>query len=441
MVPWLNSIKTNQGFKRYFQNTSWVFIEKLFRMFIGFFIGIWIARYLGPEQLGILSYAQSMVAIFAIFSSLGLDGIVVRELVKNQKKRDEFLGAAFLLKIIGSIVSVTLIYILVNNVNYEKITSILVIVISISTIFYSFQVIEFYFQANILSKYSTYANLFALAISSLLKVLFIILNMPLIYFAITIVLEAFFIAVFHIYFYHKKMLYIRNWKYNFTIIKKLLFDSWPFIFSAFAVVIYMKIDIIMIKSMLDNNAVGQYTVGIRFSEVWSFIPVVVSASLFPAIINAKMNQQLYRKRLENLYMLMIWIAIPIAIVVALFSNKIITFFFGNQYLDAIEVLQIHIWSNVFIFLLVASGKWFIAENYGIHALLRNISGATVNILLNYLLLPKYGIVGAAYATLISYAIAALLYDLTNKQLRESFWMKIHASLLLPLWSHLAKGKI
>jgi O-antigen/teichoic acid export membrane protein len=105
---------------RYFANTSWLFGEKILRMIVGLFVGIWVARYLGPEQFGLLSYAQSFVGLFTAIATLGLDGIVVRELVKDPSRRDELIGTAFWLKFIRDVRFFVILEILHSKAIIEK---------------------------------------------------------------------------------------------------------------------------------------------------------------------------------------------------------------------------------------------------------------------------------------------------------------------------------
>lgn len=137
---------------RYFANTSWLFAEKVLRMIVGLFVGIWVARYLGPEQFGLFSYAQSFVALFAAIATLGLDGIVVRELVKDENRRDELIGTSFWLKLMGAIAVLLLLAIAINFTSNDHYTNVLVFIIASATIFQAFNVVDFYFQAQVLSK-------------------------------------------------------------------------------------------------------------------------------------------------------------------------------------------------------------------------------------------------------------------------------------------------
>jgi len=186
----------------------------------------------------------------------------------------------------------------------------------------------------------------------------------------------------------------------------------------------------MIKEMLDSESVGQYAAAVRLSEAWYFIPMVISASLFPAIINAKkQSEELYYARLQKLYDLMVWMAIAIAIPMTFMSDWIVELLYGSKYSESGSVLMIHIWTSLFVFLGVASSKWFITENLQRYSFYRTLAGLVVNISLNFILIPEFGIYGAAYATLISQIIASYLFNVANKRSRYTFLLQTNAILL------------
>jgi len=364
MIDKLKSLKNHQGFMKYFKNTSWLFGEKILRMVMGLFVGIWVARYLGPEQFGLFSYAQSFVGLFTAIATLGLDGIVIRELVKDESRRDELIGTAFWMKLFGAVLVLMFLGIAVNFTSNDMQTNMLVFIIASATIFQSFNVVDMYFQSKVMSKYVVYANVITLFISSLVKIILILNEAPLMAFAWVVLFDSFVLGVGFLYFFLKKSTFsIRYLRFKQETAASLLKDSWPLVLSGIVVSIYMKIDQVMIKEMLGSDAVGQYAAAVRLSEVWYFIPMVISASLFPAIINAKkVSEELYYARLQKLYDLMVWIAIAIAIPMTFLSDWVVDLLYGEVYSQAGSVLMIHIWAGVFVFLGVASGKWFISEN-------------------------------------------------------------------------------
>jgi len=188
--------------------------------------------------------------------------------------------------------------------------------------------------------------------------------------------------------------------------------------------IYMKIDQVMIKEMLGTEQVGYYAAAVRLSEAWYFVPMAITSSVFPAIINAKkQSEELYYKRLQRLYDLMVWLAVAIALPTTFLAPWVIKILYGGAFFPAAGVLSIHIWAGVFVFLGVASGRWFLCENMQKEAFYRTFLGAICNIVLNIIMIPKYGIIGAAVSTLISQSIAAYFYDVLNKKTRYVFWIK------------------
>lgn len=383
--------------------------EKVIRMVVALFVGVYVARYLGPEKFGLLNYAISFVGLFSVLATLGLDGIVIRNLVKNITDRERLLGTAFILKLGGGMLLFVIVSITVKFTFSDAYTKILVIIIAGGMIFESFKVIDFYFQSQVLGRLSAIAALCALFISATTKLILIFFQASLIWFVFTIVLETVILGLVLIFFYLKQRIRISSWRFEWGAAIELLLDSWPLILSGFAIMIYMRIDQVMIKEMLDSEAVGQYAVAVSLSEVWYFIPIAVSGSLFPAILNTKKKSQtMYYTRLQNLFDLMVWMAIAIALPTTYFASWIVTTLFGTAYAEAGNVLAIHIWTGVFVFIGVASGKWLLAENLQIFSFYRTAIGAIINVILNLLLIPKFGIKGAAWATLFSQATASYI---------------------------------
>jgi len=440
MLNRIKKLMEHEGFLKYFKNTSWLFAEKILRMFVGLFVGVWVARYLGPDKYGLLSYAQSFVGLFAAIATLGLDNIVVRELVKRPGKESVYIGTTFVLKLIGAFLTLALLAIAVHFTSNDHFTNLLVFIIASATIFQSFNVVDLYFQSKVLSRYVVYANVISLFASSIVKVLLILNEAPLIAFAWVVVFDGFIYACGYVYFFFKhSLINIKNLSFNKVMAIVLLRDSWPLVLSGMVIAVYMKIDQVMIKEMLDSEAVGQYAAAVRLSEAWYFLPMVITTSLFPAIINAKkVSEELYYERLQKLYDLMVWMAISVALPMSFLSDWVVDLLYGTNYSEAGGVLMIHIWAGIFVFLGVASGKWFVNENLQMLSFYRTFLGATINIVLNILLLPKFGIQGAAFATLVSQIVAAYIFDLFNDATRAIFVMKTRSLLFVKFWSLYAK---
>ena len=417
----------SSGFKRYFANTSWLMGHRALTMVVALFVGVYVARYLGPERFGLLSYAGSFVGLFTAFAALGLDGIMVRELVKTPERRDELLGTAFWLKAGGAILMWIGIAAAVPFTHNDTQTNILIIIIAFAVIFQAFNVIDFNYQAEVKSKYVVYAQLVSLVISSITKLVFVWLTAPLVCFACVFLLDAVVRAMGLLAMYLQNTGKIWYWKWRWETAKDLLRDSWPLFLSGMVISIYMKIDQVMIKEMLGAEQVGLYAAAVRLSEAWYFIPMAITSSVFPAIINAKkQSEALYYQRLQKLYDLMVWLAMAIALPTTFLAPWVIRVLYGEAFLPAAGVLSIHIWAGVFVGLGVACSKWFIVENYIKKNLYRTSIGMVVNVILNLILIPVYGIYGAAMATLLGQMTANFIYDIFDKQTYPSLKLKKNA---------------
>ena len=410
---------SSQGFKRYFTNTSWLMGHRVLSMVVALFVGVYVARYLGPERFGLLSYAGSFVGLFTALATLGLDGIVVRELVETPERRDELLGTSFWLKAGGAILMWIGIATAIPFTHNDTQTNILIAIIAFGVIFQAFNIIDFNYQAEVKSKYVVYVQVVQLVVSSTAKLVFVWIAAPLVWFACVFLLDAIVRAVGLTAIYLKNTGKVWYSKWRWQTARVLLMDSWPLILAGMVVSIYMKIDQVMIKEMLDVERVGFYAAAVRLSEAWYFVPIAITSSVFPAIVNAKkQSEELYCQRLQKLYDLMVWLAVAIALPTTFLAPWVIRILYGRAFLPAAEVLSIHIWAGVFVFLGVASSQYLIAENYTRISFHRTFVGAIVNVILNIILIPKYGINSAASATLISYFVATFSMGFIPKTKRQ-----------------------
>jgi O-antigen/teichoic acid export membrane protein len=424
LIETLRNKLQNEMIQKYLKNISWLFIEKIFRIISGLFVGIWVARYLGPKDFGMFSYAMSFVGLFITVGSLGVDSILVRELVKTPEKRHTLLGTSFLMKLIGAFFVFCILFIFLSVSPNEQPINLMIWIIGGTVFFQALNVIEFYFQSIVKSKYVVFANLIALSISAGLKIIFILTYQSVIYFAGVFLLESIVFGFGLVYFYQNQKLNFKNWEIDVVVAKSILKDSWPLILTGVVISVYMKIDQVMIKHLIGDTAVGEYAVAVKLSELWYFIPIVIVSSVYPALIEAKKNsEEFFKSRLQKLYDLMVWMAIFIAVPMTFLSDFVVTLLYGNAYESAGGVLMIHIWTGIFVFMGLAFSNYLTIENLTKKSLYRTTLGAVVNVILNFILIPKLGIKGGAVATLIAQITTNYLYDLFDKDLRSQFVMK------------------
>lgn len=385
-----------------------MFAEKILRLVAGLFVGAYVARYLGPSQYGVLNYAISLLALFATVASLGLEGIVIRELVLKPERRNEILGTAFLLRLASATVVIILTNAFIVLTHPDSEMRMVLIILSGTILLETFQVLDYFYQSQVLSKFAVYSQMFALLCVSVFRVILVLNEAPLELFAWSYVIDPFIMGLGFLFFGVTRIkLTPLDFKWNASTATDLLRQSWPLILTSLSITIYMRVDQIMIKWLINDAANGIYGVAVRLSEMWNFIPMAICASVFPGLLNVRSRDPaLYEQRLQYLYDLVVAISLSVAIVMTFCSGLVVEILFGSDYAEAGVILSIYVWSSVFVFLGVANGKWIIAENLQVFKMYIIVAASIINIILNFLLIPEFGLKGAAISTLISYAFAA-----------------------------------
>jgi len=388
--------------KNIYHNVIWLFFDKILRILGGIFISVWVARYLGPNDFGIFNYAMAFTGFFMVFVKLGFDQIITREIVKTPKLTHYLLGTAFVLKLVGSIVALLAIYLSMMYLEMDSLKKTIIFIISMGFLFQAIDVVDYFYQAKVLSKYTVIVRNVAFIFSSAVKIYFILNEYSVAYFAFTSVIELMIAGILFIIVYKKTGEYINQWRYNSKIAMRLLKFSWPIGLSTFLVSIHMKIDQVMIGEMLNTEQVGIYSVAVRLSEFWIFIPGILVSTLLPYFVNLReRNNKLYHYRLLQFYSLMFWMGVSVGCGAIFFGEDIIVLLFGVTYIGAYEALVFNIWAGIFMAQSAAKGIWVLSENKQFYRIVANIIATIINISLNVILIPKYGISGAAAATLIT----------------------------------------
>ena len=394
---------------------------------MGLFVGVWVARYLGPEQFGAYNFAIAFVALFVALATLGLDGIVVRDIVRTPERKFEILSSAFVLKLCGGCVAflISLGAIFVMRPADSQ-AHWLVGIIAAGMIFQSFDAIDLWFQSQVQSKYTVLAKNGAFVVFAVVRVSLILNKANLLAFAYAYLAEIILGAAGLILFYMRQQT-VPLWHPRKETARNLLSESWPAILSGLAIMIYMRIDQIMLAQMVGNHEVGVYSAALRFSEVWYFIPTVIVSSVMPSLTRAKQeSEEMYLRRIQQLFNNLVRVAYAIALPMTFISTFLMTAFYGQAYAGSGAILAIHIWAAVFVFIGVGMSPWFLNEGLLKYSLLLTVGGAIVNIGLNIFLIPRYGGAGAATATLISQMIASFALNITMPKLRPVFRMQVRA---------------
>lgn len=404
----LRTIWHHAGFQKYFRNASWLFVSRIASMAVSFVVAIWVARYLGPDSLGIINYAVSLVGIFSFLAGLGIDSILYRDLVNEPEKLNKLMGTAFWLKFFGTILAFLGVFITMLIFRASALTNLIILVIAASYIFQAFGVVPLYFQAKVKSKNLAIVGFIGVLFLSSLKVIFILTSASLVYFALVLMVEPIFYAVVYWIIYRMAGEQMSEWKFDKQIAKKMLAVSWPLMFTSAFAAVYSRIDQVMIGNFLDTKAVGIYSVASLLSEYWYFVPLGIINSLVPAIINGKKTgSKTYRRRLKGLLWLVTFISLSAAVFFTAFADRILLFFYGADFVSGADVLKIYIWGGIGMSLGFVVNQLLIIENKTKIIFIFSLISMVVNVILNLILIPRLGMPGAALATLISYSIIPL----------------------------------
>lgn len=408
----------NSKIKQYAFNSAWMLIAQLLRIVSGVFVGIYVARYLGPEQYGIISYALAIVAILASISRLGMDAILVRELARFPALRRELMGTAFGLMFLASVTCTIFLSGIVITLETPE-NQIYILITAAGALLQSFLVIDYNFQSQVKAKYSSIAKSLALGFSAISKLILVWLNADLLYFVLFYTFDSIIVAILLVIMHvaNKQPAFFLSFKPKH--IKPLLTSAWPMVISALSVALYMRIDQIMIKAMLSPYELGLYSSSVKIFEGWLILPYIISVSLLPAIVKLKTSSPYqYVKYMTMLFSIMFWLSVIVATVVSVFSLPIISITFGPEYLKAAPILSIVIWSATFSALGSVTARYLTVENMEKKIALRTIVGLIINFTMNLILIPLYGTEGAAIATLLTMFIANYVINYFDKDLKQ-----------------------
>lgn len=396
----------HDGFRKYFANTGWLFAARIVTYAISFFTIAFVARYLGPENFGKLSYAQSFVALFSVFASLGIDNIIYRDLVTHPEKENELLGTAIFSKLGFGFVSILVATITAFYLNTDIILTALILVISLTFILQPFGTINHLFNAKVQSKYYAYITIGLAFFIAAAKMLFIYFGEGILFFAGLIAFEAAIYSLFYI------VVYVRRfqgrpgqWRFSKRLFVRLMRDSWPMLLAGLSALLYGRIDQVMIQHYLGSSSVGMYDAAVRLTEMWVFFPSIIIASLFPAIANAyQSDKKAYTRRFKALIFLALGIITLMILPIFILAPAIVSLVFGNAFTETAPILRIYVWSGIGITVVALAQSYLVIENRAEQFLAITLTGAITNVLLNMLLIPQLGMQGSAIATLVSFVV-------------------------------------
>ena len=413
--------------KKALKNIAWAVSGKIVSLLSVLVVGIIVARYLGKEQYGVMNYVISFIAIFQVFADFGLDFIQIREESKNPASRDTIIGTVFTLKIIFAIL--TFIAVAVTTFIFEKEAEIrwYILLYAFSIILNTTWVSRNHFTSIVWNEYVVKTEISRSIIGMIIKVGMVILHLPLVWFILSLLIDSFILATGYIASYIKKIDSIRKWTFDKELAVFLLKQSYPLLLSGAAIIVYNRIDQIMIGKMIDLSHLGVYSVVVRFTELLVFVPTIISQTISPMLVEAREKDIAKYEESSRVFMnVTVSVCIILAILTCLLSYPIVYVTFGQTYIGATSVLAILSFKVIGDALSQTSGQLIIIEGRQLYAPIRNIIGCVTCVALNFVLISRYGIHGAAVTAVITTLVSGTLADFFIPSYKHIFFKQIKA---------------
>lgn len=416
--------------KKIATNVYWAIAGKMTNLLSALVVGILIARYLGAEQFGLMNYVISYVVLFQTFATFGLDQIEIREESKAQFPVNKVIGTAFMLKAVFAAIFMILVIVTSWQFNADRFTTILVIVYSLSIPLNCFTVIRNYFTAIVQNEYVVKVEMGRTLIGMGIKLLLLWLDATLIWFIVFSTFDFVLTASGYVAAYHIKVGKLRDWQVDRQCARYLLKESFPLMLTNTAVILYQRIDQVMIGQMIDNASVGYFSVASRFVEVLIYIPMVLSQTVMPVLVaKRKEDNDNYERIAQQFMNVSLWTSLLASVATSLAAYWLVVILFGKVYLPAVVILQVMAFKAASVALSNTAGAMLVAEGLQRYAILRDSIGCIVCVGLNYVLLPRYGVIAAAFVAIASNVAAGYLADALIPAYRHLFIRQTKAIVL------------
>lgn len=411
------------------ENTGWLVFDRACRIVFGLLVGAWVARHLGPERFGELAYVLVYLSLFQVASSMGIDGIAVRELSRDRSHAAVILGSAFAIKLTAGIVLlITAICVMAAFMGFRDQRVWLCMLAGGSMVFQAGDTIDLWFQSQSQSRRTVVAKMVAYVTSNGLRAALILGNAPLAAFAAVVAFESFLaaVALFGVYRLQRGP---QAWTVLSSQVRSLLGEGWPMMLSGISIAVYMRVDQLLIKALLGEKQLGIYAAVLPLATVWQFIPMTLAVSLAPFVARKKAESEAaYWQALEKVFRVFAALGWLVTVPTALLAPFLVGVLFGPEFQSGAHVLSIYVFTNVLINVGVAQGLWVVNEKRPRVLLIKTLVGAVVAFLSNIILIPQLGLSGVAISALIAQFTAVIL---TNVHLSQRIlWMQIRSMALL-----------
>ncbi|MCQ2429221.1 MAG: flippase [Clostridia bacterium] len=400
------------------KNAGWIIASKVAQSVINLVISMISARYLGPSNYGLINYAASIVAFVVPIMQLGLSKTLVLEIIERPDKEGEVVGTAVFMNCISALACMAAVFGYLRIVDADEPETILVgILYSVSLLFQATDVLHYWFQAKLLSKYTSIASFFAYCIVACYKIFLLVSGKSVYWFAVTSSVDFIFVTAILLIFYKK--LGAQKLSVSLPLGRELFRRSKHYIVSAMMVTIYQQTDRIMLKQILDETETGYYSAAVACIGITGFVFAAIVDSFRPGILEAKKkgDTEGFHSEMKLLYSIITYLALAQCIFMTLLARPIILVLYGEKYLNSVLPLRIAVWYSTFSYYGSVRNIWILAEGKQKYLWMINLSGALTNIILNALLIPRIGAVGAAAASLATQFFTNVIIGFVIKPIR------------------------
>ena len=409
-----------------FVNAGWLIGGRVVQMLLSLVVGILTARYLGPGDYGLVNYGLAYVNFFMALCTLGINSVIIKEFLDNPEEQGKAIGTTIVLRIISSLLSSVMIFGIVSIVDRnEPITIAVVVLCSTSLIFNSFDVVNYWFQSQYKSKIRAIISLVACIVMMAYRVVLLILNKSVVWFAFATSVEYIVISVLLLIEYKKH----RGPRLSFSMVagRRLLKNSYHFILASMMVAIYAQTDKFMLKQMVNEESVGFYSTATALCSMWVFVLAAIIDAVSPTIIRLyKSDYVQYEKKNRRLYAIVFYVSAIVSIGFVVFGKQIVGFLYGETFLPAVLPLKVITWYTAFSYLGVARNAWIVCEGKQKYLIFLYMGAAFINVILNCMLIPFLGATGAALASLITQVFVSIVIPLLIRDLRQNSFLMIQA---------------
>jgi O-antigen/teichoic acid export membrane protein len=427
--------------RKVLSNIAWLLWDKFLRIALGLFILGWLGRQLGPADFGLLNLAVALVGLGVAAAAIGLNAVVVQDILRRPDRATVTLGTAFALKaIVGIFIYFCLVVVAKVGWPQDKQLQVLVSILALGLIFKSTDVVLYWFEAKVRSKYVVWVQNVSFLIISAINICLLMWEASVVTFAWAMLLEAGFISFGLLHVLRRTGGDVKNWTVSIKRGCELVTESWPLLISTLTWVVYTRVDQLMVAHMLGNEAVGYYSAAVRISDLVVVLPAIIITSLVPAALDSsKITKTEYRRRFQQIYDLGIGVAVVAAMFVSFSAEFLVILLFGGSYQPAVLVLKLHVWCAVFVAMAVVSGRYLLNEGLQKFTMKRHLIGMVANVILNYFMIPIYGLPGAAVASVVSLVVANYVLDLAHPLTKVCFRQKTKAISFLSISRSLIRG--